>query len=69
MSTADRVHFTVAIEPPSDPITGAVRDPGGRSVEFAGWLGFAAALEQLLSAGRQRAATPPELSLGHPERP
>ena len=50
MSPADRIQLTLAIDPVSDPITGALGDDRGQSVEFSGWLGFAAALEQLLRA-------------------
>jgi hypothetical protein len=50
MSTVPRVQFTLAIDPVSEPITGAIRDAQGHSVEFSGWLGFAVALEELLTA-------------------
>lgn len=61
VSTIQRVHLTLDIDPASEPITGSIRDFAGQSVEFAGWLGFAAALEELLTTGRQRLAAPPEL--------
>lgn len=68
MGTADRVQLTLAIDPASDPITGALGDDRGESVEFSGWLGFASALEELLSAPRPAAAAPPagEVSLQRP---
>jgi hypothetical protein len=70
VSTIQRVHLTLEIDPASDPVTGALRDLAGQNVEFAGWLGFAAALEELISsAGRQRPATIPALSREHPEQP
>jgi hypothetical protein len=53
MTSAPRVQFTVAIDPVSEPIAGAIRDGQGQSVEFSGWLGFAAALESLLTTLRQ----------------
>ena len=57
MGPADRVQLTLAIDSASDPITGALGDGHDKSVEFSGWLGFAAALEELLSApGRNAAA-------------
>jgi hypothetical protein len=60
MTPAQRVELTVAIDPASDPITGSVGDPRGGNVEFAGWLGFAAALEELLKprAGPSGAPAP-----------
>jgi hypothetical protein len=59
MSAADPVQLTLAIDRASDPITGALRDGSGNSVEFSGWLGFAAALEQLLGAPRRSARPEP----------
>jgi hypothetical protein len=53
MNAAPRLQFTLAIDPASEPIAGAIKDGQGRSVEFSGWLGFAAALEELLGTLRQ----------------
>ena len=68
MSPTDRVQLTLAIDPASDPITGALRDDRGQTVEFSGWLGFAAALEELLSALPRSAAAEEvgEVSLEQP---
>jgi hypothetical protein len=52
MTTAARVELTLDIDPISDPIAGALRSTGGDPIEFSGWLGFAAALEELLRAVR-----------------
>jgi hypothetical protein len=53
MSSVPRLQFTLAIDPASEPIAGAIKDAQGQSVEFSGWLGFAAALEDLLGTLRQ----------------
>jgi hypothetical protein len=55
MDTTPRVEFMLAIDPASEPIAGAIGDGRGRNVEFSGWLGFAAALEELLSPLREAA--------------
>jgi len=55
MSSAQRLVLTLEVDPASDPITGSVGVAHGDTVEFLGWLGFAAALEQLLSAQRRSA--------------
>jgi len=68
MSAAEPVQLTLAIDPVSDPITGAICDGGGKRVEFSGWLGFAAALEQLLGVPQQNAATITGTEFS-PERP
>jgi hypothetical protein len=46
--------LVVEIDHDGHGITGIVRDPDGGSVDFLGWLGLAAAIEQL--AARPRAA-------------
>ena len=56
MSAAEPVQLTLAIDPASEPITGAICDRSGKRVEFSGWLGFASALEELLGASRPRTA-------------
>ena len=56
MTSIQRLQLTLVLDPASDPITGTVGDAHGKSVDFSGWLGFAAALEQLLSAARPTSA-------------
>jgi hypothetical protein len=63
MNSAQRAQFTLDIDVAAEPITGAVGDGGGQRVEFSGWLGFAAALEELLSPLR---GLPVEPALGPP---
>jgi hypothetical protein len=55
MNAGPRLEFTLAIDPASEPIAGAIGDSRGHRVEFSGWLGFAAALEELLSGSRDAA--------------
>jgi hypothetical protein len=57
MNAAPRLEFTLTIDPVSEPIVGAINDQRGQSVEFSGWLGFAAALEELLETQRQPSST------------
>jgi hypothetical protein len=59
MTTAARVELTLDIDPISEPIAGTVRGVRGEAIEFSGWLGFAAALEELLSALRAPSASEP----------
>jgi hypothetical protein len=56
MTSVGRIEFMLDIDPSSDPIAGAVRDESGDAIEFSGWLGFASALETMLSASREAAA-------------
>lgn len=57
MDISERIELTLAIDRVSEPIAGAIGDGRGRSVEFSGWLGFAAAIEAVL-------ATPTEPPIG-----
>jgi hypothetical protein len=56
VTTVGRIEFMLDIDPNAEPIAGAVRDGSGDAIEFAGWLGFASALETMLSASRRAAA-------------
>ena len=55
MGPPDHINLTLSIDPVSDPITGALGDCHGKRIDFSGWIGFAAALEELLGAERQSA--------------
>jgi hypothetical protein len=59
VSTNERVQVQLDLDPAADPIRGALKDVSGHAVEFSGWLGFAAAIEEVLAAA---AAMPPEES-------
>lgn len=56
MTSIQRIELTLVLDPASDPITGTFTGAHGESVDFSGWLAFAAALEQLLSATRPTSA-------------
>jgi hypothetical protein len=53
---SERIVFEVEVEGGVDPISGLLR-LGEREVEFAGWIGLASALEQILSASANQAMT------------
>ena len=44
----DRISVRLCLEPGSDPLSGFVVTTGGQTHTFQGWLGLAAALEELL---------------------
>jgi hypothetical protein len=44
----DRIIVRLCLEPGSDPLSGYVVGADGQARAFRGWLGLAAALEQLL---------------------
>jgi hypothetical protein len=50
--------MTLELDVGADPIAGTLRDRRGHSVEFSGWLGLAAALEEVVSA-TGRPSVPP----------
>lgn len=50
MAQAQRIQVVLEFDTGSTPISGRLRDAHGRDVEFSGWLGLAAALEEVLSA-------------------
>lgn len=47
---ADRITFEVEVDPAADPISGLLR-LDDRELQFAGWVGLAGALEQILGHG------------------
>jgi hypothetical protein len=53
VSTRPRVTLRLEIDPASEPITGTLAGAPGRPIEFSGWLGFAAAIEQALGPARR----------------
>lgn len=67
MSTGRRVHVRLEIDPASEPITGTLEDALGQVIEFSGWLGFAAAIEQAL--GPARRADSATLRVAQPSAP
>jgi hypothetical protein len=44
MAITRRRNLSLEFDPDSKPIAGSMRDEGGRSRTFAGWLGLAAVL-------------------------
>lgn len=58
MSKDERVQLVLDVDPAADPIRGALQDTHGHTVEFAGWLGFAAAIEEALAPARLPVARP-----------
>lgn len=54
--TDRHLELHLQIDPQADPITGRLSDAGHRSRAFRGWLGLAAAIEELI---RPEAGTPP----------
>ncbi len=58
MTPPTPTRLVVELEHDGDGIAGRVRDPAGASIDFSGWLGLAAAIEDLAASGR-RAHPPP----------
>jgi hypothetical protein len=56
MSTGRRAQLRLVIDAAAEPITGTLETLSGQAIEFSGWLGFAAAIEQAL--GRDGGAAP-----------
>jgi hypothetical protein len=50
VATGQRTQLVLELDTGSTPMSGCLQDPHGRSVEFSGWLGLAAALEEVLRA-------------------
>ena len=48
MSTDRRAQLRLVIDAAAEPITGTLECASGQAIEFSGWLGFAAAIEQAL---------------------
>jgi hypothetical protein len=53
-----RLELTLELEQGADPPSGRLLTAGGGELEFAGWLGFALALERLIEGAAT--APPPE---------
>jgi len=56
----DRPHTRLILELDShrEPISGRMREEGGESRPFSGWLGLAAALRRALASGQGAAVDP-----------
>jgi hypothetical protein len=64
---ADTLRLALEIEP-SDPISGTLRDAGGLTRPFSGWLGLISALEGLrVESSVEADLRAHELSGRHPE--
>jgi hypothetical protein len=50
VASAPRRRLILEVEDGSDPIVGCVRDEQAASFDFSGWLGFASALQEALTA-------------------
>jgi hypothetical protein len=54
------MQLRLEIDPGSEPITGTLEGGQDQAIEFSGWLGFAAAIEQALRrASRPASGTAP----------
>jgi hypothetical protein len=53
MTSTAPIVLTLGIEPGSDPIKGRIADEAGRSQEFAGWMGLARAIDEVLANAPQ----------------
>ena len=52
MTPPTPARLVVELEHDGDGIAGRVRDATGATLDFAGWMGLAAAIEQLAAAAR-----------------
>lgn len=68
VSTGGRVQLRLDLDPASDPISGALHGAAGHAVEFAGWMGFSAAIAQALRDLRGNPA-PVDRPLAQPTEP
>jgi hypothetical protein len=48
MDSTAPIVLRLEIEPGPDPITGRIADETGRTREFAGWIGLARAIDEVL---------------------
>jgi len=48
VETADQKVFTLRVDPDAQPIAGHLIEADGNAHEFAGWIGLATTLEELL---------------------
>jgi hypothetical protein len=48
----NRVRLVIDVDANAEPIIGTLHDPRGGTVEFAGWLGLAMALERGMNTAR-----------------
>ena len=54
MTPPSPTRLVVELDHDGDGIAGRVRGPGDASIDFSGWVGLAAAIEQLAASARVR---------------
>jgi hypothetical protein len=55
METGGQKVFTLRVDPDAEPIAGRLIEEDGNEHQFAGWIGLAATLEELLGPNPRKA--------------